>query len=236
MDNKEIEIDKFIGIVEAILHHDFKDHLTTLKSKVDVLDIGCNNGPYWFDLYNEIHFNKIIGIDSKEIEIRNTYERFLNLNPTTNLTEEEFNSTFVLQDMTDVFNYFNKNEGQTFDLIIISNCIYLLNIIEQIELLNEVKPFLKDNGFLYIRSNDSGYTYRLDRQGMEIILLPELNIKLSDSTGGFHNFHFIAKKEKCPIEKMKSKQSRIYKDNNRTYFTLKKDLTLDDPTLVLEWA
>lgn len=138
------------------------------KNKVTILDIGCRLGSYWFDLYKELHFKKIIGIDKysqKEISDNEgfqsaspiSYESYLNhfnRNYTGNesqLTEIQFNQVFVFKKL-DIKDFFTTNlfKENSFNLIIAYQFLYLFNKNHAENIINYIQIRMKKGAYLYI--------------------------------------------------------------------------------------
>ena len=127
-------------IIETIKKPGFASELDCLKTGIDVLDIGCGNGSYWFDLFYELNFNSITGIDNKsndEINISfggriavNNYSDYKQYRQKQNtnikqLTETEFNKIFKFHQID--LNKFLDSEiivNSKYDVIIMSLFIY----------------------------------------------------------------------------------------------------------------
>lgn len=184
----------------AILQPEFAEELDNLKSGISILDLGCLHGHYWFDLYEQIKFNSIVGVDLRPLEELNevnTFENFKERNSNSSFTQEDFNKTFGWIPKTNVFDFINDYKGESFDLIILSTFIHHLPYEAQPKLLEQIKPLVNYNGYVYIRANDqssfTGEKPAYNSYQFEKMLEPEFEIIVTSHD--YHVFDILAKKK-----------------------------------------
>ena len=111
-----------LKLVDLIKLSECKNEMPKLKSGINILDIGCRDGNSWWELFEELHFSNIIGIDKcsqEEISDNGTvptisYNTFKMVQKSSNVTlsEDEFNKIFLFKqiDIDDFFfnGYFFK--------------------------------------------------------------------------------------------------------------------------------
>lgn len=146
-------------------------------NSITILDLGCGLGSRWFDLFYELDFKRIIGIDKysqqelidydgifteNSISCYKMYLRYVNKNHKENikiLTETEYDQTFVFKknDIKNIFmsDFFTEN---SFDLIIAYQILYLFNRNEAKEIINGIKVRMKKGAYLYIYLASEDFT------------------------------------------------------------------------------
>ena len=130
-------------------------------SNINILDVGCGNGETWWELYEKLQFNKIIGIDNRsQLTISkggyspisfNTYCKRKELTFDI-LNEKQFNDIFQFYQIgIDDFFQTTIYKNNKFELIIMSNFLYLFEESKAKEILEKIKLIIKDEGYLYIQ-------------------------------------------------------------------------------------
>ena len=112
------------------------------KFEGNVLDVGCSHGGFTYNLYNSNSFEYICGIDidSKAIELANSYRDYLNID----------SSKLLFADY-DLYNLPFDNE--TFDVIIMKEIgEHLESEKNLINAIIELKRVLKEDGTMFIET------------------------------------------------------------------------------------
>jgi SAM-dependent methyltransferase len=151
-----------------------------IKSGISVLDLGCGNCNYWYDLYRTIGFNSITGIDmggsqmfidtellvGKKNLTFATYDHYLydckkNWEIEPEIKKEDFELIFRKNFKSiDVYKHVDElvKNNEKYQLIILSSFLHLLDpepdLIFKFELLRKLHLLLNPDGFVYLYGND----------------------------------------------------------------------------------
>jgi len=165
---------KLLDMIKWLESQPDKTDIEKLKSGIHILDIGCNLGNYWWDLYEKLNFQQIMGIDKySQFDLSQngkwstiSYNSYLNAKGAhTQISNESiFKNTFDFKQI-DIDAFFTTDYylQKVYDLVIVSNFLYLFEKDQASNLMAKVWNALSDSGYVYIHLASEDFQFPVNR-------------------------------------------------------------------------